>query len=243
MRINTVRARFHFIAASCLLAACATTPSTDGKMRITPEEAAARFQAAKCCLSLAQIAPSPLEAERWLPSTDGQPLLASPAGKGFYAAFVLPDDDKTYHFRVESFVSRAGDTAAQVVVPLVLILNADFSISRASSQSMLSYLPENRFYSERESLYLFARVDRKLKPSEKYIVVTTFERLLGQELTFTAISGGDIMVIPLGKTVATSQSPIAQRGVALRSLPIGEVRLRYLASKWDQPAYERSIKF
>lgn len=202
-----------------------------------------RFQAAKCCLSLAEIAPSPLEAERWLPSTDEQPLLASPAGKGFYTSFVLPDDDKTYYFRVESFVSRTDEASAQVVVPLVLILNKDFSVSRASSPSTLSYLPEKRIYGERESLYLFAKIDRKATPKEKYIVVTTFERLLGQELNLAAISGGDVMLIPIGKTVAASRTPITRQGVTLRSLPVGEVRLRYLPSMWEQPASDRSIRF
>ena len=232
----------HCVATTLLLGACASKQPM-ARTDFTSDQAMTQFRSADCCQSLSQIVATPLEAEISIPPASNRSLLNSPAGKGFYGAFALPDDDKTYYFRVESLVLRSAESSGHVVAPFVLILNQDFSISRASSPSMLTYHPENKFYGERESLYLFVKVDRKLRPTEKYVVVTTFEQLVGRDLDFTAVSGGGVMVMPLGKAIAVAPAPTIQRSATLRSSPIGQTRLIYLASKWDQPAYERSIRF
>jgi hypothetical protein len=241
-RTTMTQLLFQCFAVAVFLSACASSqppPRTD----LSPDQAMARFQAAACCHSLAQVVSASLQPEILIPAAGGTTLLNSPAGKGFYGAFSIPEDGQIYYFRVESLVLRSSEWASNVATPLVLILNRDFTISRASNFSMLTYHPENKFYGERESLYMFIKVDHKERPEEKYVVVTTFEKLLGRDIEFTSTIGGGVTVIPLGNTVAVAPANVRVQKATLRVSPVGQIRLLYLASKWNQPASDRSVPF
>ena len=237
-----IRTICHCLGILVFLGGCASSqppPRTD----LSPDQAVTKFQAAVCCHSLAQVVSTPLQPEIAIPSAEVATLLNSPAGKGFYGAFSLPEDNLTYYFRVESLVLRSNGWNGHVNAPLVLILNRDFSISRASTFPMLTYHPENKFYGERESLYMFIKVDHEQRPQEKYVVVTSFEKLNGRDIEFTSVIGGGATVIPIGNTVAVSPAAVRLKNATLRISPMGQVRLIYLASKLNQPASDRSVPF
>lgn len=200
-----------------MIAACETPPSTvldDSSYR----HAEALFRTAPCCAVPENMIRSPLQAEWDFLLSESGSLLMSSVGKGYYKAVELPEDRKTYYFQIDSFATGEG-TDKQMAVPIVLVLNDDFSVSRASHPDMLDYRAPSRFWRVRESYQLFVRVDRASRPRERYVVLTTAEKLIGRRFKFRARSGPDTVV-----------------EAAFVSSPDGQIRMEYLNAPWKWPA-------
>lgn len=204
------------------------------------------FQNTPCCIPLHSITADPIKGisepqDVWF-GTNKQ-RINTPLGASYYYAIRLPDQLETFHFGVESFAYSAEGTR-QIAVPIVQVLNEDFTISRWSTIEMLEYWrahPQG-LWGERERLSLFVRVDRKTNPRERYVLITTPERTHGRLVSFTKTMGGGISVIPLGATTAIVPNPVQQIRQELVSSPEGEIRILNRSSAMTKP-FDRFVYF
>ena len=204
------------------------------------------LQSVPCCIALDQISASPAgtvgtEIDAWLGSTKQR--LRTPLGTGYYVAVKVPDAAQQYHFEVQSFSSPATGGAV-IPVPIVLVLNNDFTISRRSTVDMLKYWRAHPLglWGERERLSVFVRVDRVANPAEQYVVVTTPEETHGTPVAFSNEVGGGISVVPLGSATAIYASPSQRFRARLMSSPEGEVRITNRSSLMSKP-FDHLLRF
>lgn len=204
------------------------------------------FRDVPCCIPLQSISADPIKGisesqDVWL-GTNKQ-RIDTPSGTSYYYAIRLPDQFETFHFGVESFAYSAQGTR-QIALPIVQVLNEDFTISRRSTVEMLEYWrahPQG-LWGERERLSLFVRVDRKTNPKERYVLITTQESTHGRLVSFTKTTGGGMSVIPLGATTAFVRNPVQQIRQELVSSPEGEIRILNRSSTMTKP-FDRYIFF
>lgn len=221
-----------------MLGACASPKAVKEEAR-SVDVALADLQSVPCCVALEQISASPAgtagdEIDGWFGSTKQR--LRTPLGTGYYLAVKLPDALQQYHFEVESFSSPAVGGAV-MPIPVVLVLNDDFTISRRSTVDMLRYWRAHPLglWGERERLSVFVRVDRQVNSRERYVVVTTAAETHGTAVVFNNEMGGRIAVVPLGSSTAIYSLPSQRFGARLVSSPEGEVRITNRSSFMKKP--------
>jgi hypothetical protein len=230
---------------SLINTACQSPQIVKGEAR-TVEAAKASLLNVDCCRVLSQISSLPsggVGAEHDILLSASKERLRSPVGTGYYAAIQVPDALEQYHFEVQTFSSPTSNGRA-IPIPIVLVLNDDFSLSRYSTVSMAAYRRAHPLglWGERERLVIFVRVDRLRNPKERYIVITTPENTYGNSVSFSSEIGGGVSVVPLGSTIAVYSSSAEKIGATLISSPEGELRITNRSSLISKP-FDRFVLF
>ncbi|MBT0963448.1 hypothetical protein [Denitromonas iodatirespirans] len=217
-----------------LLVGCATHPRQTGHV-VSTEEAVAHLHAQTCCADIRDLPTLPINevgaSFDFKVTATGKPIGIS-KGAAYGRLLTLPEDGRTYHFKIESFSSKI-ENRRQLFAPIVVVLNDDYSVSRVSSMPMLRVDDENPIWQEREHVTLFVKVNRKTRPHERRILITTDPGAYGKYLALRRIQGPEGPIYYVTKLTAEPTSTLLPHPI--QASPEGELRLTNLSSVMSKP--------
>jgi len=162
-----------------------------------------------------------------------------PGGNSFYKAFELLAGESVSYYKLLSYVlyDEASSKKA-AVLPMVAILNADFSVSRLSSVYGLFHRKANLF-SGRESYNLHIKIDLNKNPNEKYLLVFAADKFSTQDKQEKDKKTSWDVKLPFDNGIMLYEG---HKGYPVQRLPIGHLSIEYLPNSISQP-FDRSLTF
>ncbi len=150
------------------------------------------------------------------------------------------EQDVSYYI-LRSYIEKDVVTSEKfAVVPIILVLNDDYSISRQSKFEHLRHMSWT-VWGQKEHFDIYLKIDKSKNPREKYIVVVTPEKTLGQKLLYSSQPNGSTMVIPSGNGLM-AMSVGGAATIEYFSSPYGALQLKHITNKLEIP-YDWAIEF
>ncbi|MDH3595270.1 MAG: MalM family protein, partial [Rhodospirillales bacterium] len=165
-----------------------------------------------------------------------------PTGPSLYKAIKLPDEKVTYYFKLRSLVLEDEQTKQKAaVLPVVAVLNDDFSLSRLSTLQNLSY-DHWTVWHPYDHFNIYIKVDRQANPTERYVLIFTPAALLDKEMSYSRSPSTWNLTVPSGGALTTY--PVQSRGIKfdLRALPTGSLTIEHITNPLNKP-YDYVIRF
>ncbi len=233
----------NFALLAMAMAGCTRAPVLDTDTKSFADRLAT-YQSADCCVALQNMTVEPLQESSLVEFSmeENVEKIGLQTGSSFYKAIRLPDEKIKHYFILRSVVFEDEQTKQRAaVLPVVAILNDDFSLSRLSSLQALSYSPWN-IWDPYDHFYIYIRVDREANPAERYVLIFTPAALLEKELNYSRSSSSWNLSIPTDAGLTTY--PIQGRDINfdLLALPSGSLSIEHITNPLSKP-YDYAVRF
>lgn len=231
--------RAHLIFIFLLfISGCETAPELNDSLN-SPTDSFDLFSSAPCCETLETINIDTIAKSATVnfSLSENSKKLKTGNNVSFYKAYEILNEGKVLDYNLKSFIKKDKITKERfALMPIVAILNEDFTVSRTSS---LPYLRYNNWtvWGQQEHFNLFIRVNKNERPKEKYLIVLTPESLLGKGYVHQSSGGGDsITAIPTGDGTIFVPSGGSPREVFnLTPTPTGILSLEHITNPLNKP--------
>ena len=197
-----------------------------------PEESFEIFDDAKCCDTLENLQYDKLKCGAKIKFNLGEKLtklkFKNKKGISLYKAIDITSDVEVHDFAISSYLFKDKATNERLgVIPIVAVLNEDFSVSRVST----STLPFLNKKGGKDFVEVIVTVDSRLRPKERYIVIFTDESFIGNYFVYCAVPQATVSAISMGQDADINPCQANAKPIKVKALHDGNFKLKYYKSK------------